>query len=354
MDPITQGLLGAAAAQAACGKSLGRRAAVVGFIGGTLADADVFLSAWSDPAHPQELHRHFTHALAFIPVGGLIAATPFFVKRWYRDRARAVLWAATLAYATHGLLDCMTSYGTHWLWPFTDARSSWDVISIIDPVFTGVLLVALMAAMILKRSKPAAVGLMMVCAYLGWGVIQHARASAAIARVAAYRGHGVERIRAMPTLGNLIVWRGLYVSHGSIYVVAVRTPVFAASTVREGGAAEVFVPRSLPASTPQRQHVVDVLERFNLFADGYLTKIYSGSNLIIADLRYSLDSAGLTPLWGIRLDPVDPDDPLAWGSFGVDRRRALRLLRDEVLGRREGFHPLPARLPIPPTDPPPR
>ena len=50
-----------------------RRAAFIGLVAGVLADADVFIRA-DDPLIVLEYHRHFTHALLFVPVGALIAA----------------------------------------------------------------------------------------------------------------------------------------------------------------------------------------------------------------------------------------------------------------------------------------
>ena len=36
---------------------------------------------------------------------------------------------------THGLIDACTSYGTLLYWPISHHRESWDIISIIDPIF---------------------------------------------------------------------------------------------------------------------------------------------------------------------------------------------------------------------------
>ena len=59
---------------------------------------------------------------------------------------RTWLYAA-LGFATHGLLDACTTYGTQLLWPFSDARIAWNVISIIDPLFTvPILLLVVFAA----------------------------------------------------------------------------------------------------------------------------------------------------------------------------------------------------------------
>jgi membrane-bound metal-dependent hydrolase YbcI (DUF457 family) len=42
----------------------------------------------------------------------------------------------SLGYATHAILDVATSYGTFLLWPFIEIRYSWNIISIVDPLFS--------------------------------------------------------------------------------------------------------------------------------------------------------------------------------------------------------------------------
>jgi inner membrane protein len=74
LDLLTQGLLGGVMALTATKKTEARSASVVGFAAAILADADVFISASNDPLLNLEFHRHFSHALIFIPVGALIAS----------------------------------------------------------------------------------------------------------------------------------------------------------------------------------------------------------------------------------------------------------------------------------------
>jgi len=90
VDPLTHALLGATAAQAALGSRLGRQAWMLGALGGVLPDADILIRSASDPLLAIEYHRHFTHALAFIPVGGIIAVSPWLLQQRHRpdDGAR--------------------------------------------------------------------------------------------------------------------------------------------------------------------------------------------------------------------------------------------------------------------------
>jgi membrane-bound metal-dependent hydrolase YbcI (DUF457 family) len=140
MDLLTHGLLGGLVAQTA-GRPQERRLAVgIGFLAALLADADILIRSASDPLLVLEYHRQFSHSLLFIPIGALIAsalAWPFVRRRL--PPARIYLYAI-LGYATAGLLDACTSYGTHLFWPFVDRPVSLSIIAVIDPLFTLILL----------------------------------------------------------------------------------------------------------------------------------------------------------------------------------------------------------------------
>jgi inner membrane protein len=308
MDPITQTILGATAALALARGGLGRRAAIPGAVGGEIPDIDLLLPG-SDPALPMEFHRHFTHALCFVPAGGLLAAAPLLLlPRWRRDW-KAVLAAATVGCATHGLLDSCTTYGTHLLWPFSHRRVAWDIVSIVDPVFTVVLATGLLWALCRRSAWPARAGLCLCLAWLGLGALQHGRAEAAQARVAAARGHEPLRGRVMPTLGNIIVWRSIYEAGGALHADAIRAGP-GPTTVREGEAIAVLRLQDLPPQSRASPRVLRVLWRFARFADGYVAPV-PGEPRVVGDMRYSRDAGGFAPLWGIEIDA----DGVTWASL---------------------------------------
>ena len=58
MDLVTQGITGAALAQAVAPARLGRQAALVGLCAGLLPDADALISSAADPLLQLEYHRH--------------------------------------------------------------------------------------------------------------------------------------------------------------------------------------------------------------------------------------------------------------------------------------------------------
>ena len=299
MDPISQGVLGVAAAQAVSQKPQARRAAFMGLVAGLAPDADVFITSATDPLLSLQFHRQFTHALAFIPVGALLVALflhPLVGRNALRFRTTYLFCLA--GYATHGLLDACTSYGTQLLWPFSDLRVAWNNISIIDPLFTVPILLLVILGTWRRSPVLARCALVWAVAYLMIGVVQRDRAAAIGHGVAATRGHVVERLSAKPTFANLLVWKIIYEAEGMFYVDAVRVGL--GSRHYPGDAiAKLDTDRDLPWLQPNSQQARDV-ERFRWFSGDYLA--LSGSNTI-TDIRYSVVPNEIEGLWGITLNP---------------------------------------------------
>ena len=328
MDPLTQGLVGAVAAQAVFGHKLGRPAGAIGLLGGMLADADVFLGSGDASGMHIVIHRHFTHSLAFIPVGALLAALPFLMVKRYRDQWKYLIGATLVAYATHGLLDACTAYGTLLLWPFSDRRIAFDLIAIIDPIFSGVLITGVIWAAVRASPIPARIVAALALVYMGLGFVQHHRAMSAQMALADNRGDVVLRGRVMPTLGNILVWRSVYETTGRLHGDAVRAGVFSGTTVREGGSVNLFRRHYHPAGRTDDGDVA----MFEWFADGY-TAYVPGHDNVIGDMRYSMDTAGFAPMWGIAIDPTQRDRPPTWVSISMDdRSHFLKRLWREVIG----------------------
>ena len=135
MDPVSQGVLGAAAAGAIARPKQVAAAGLLGALAGMAPDLDVLIRSSVDPLLFLEYHRQFTHSLAFIPIGAALCAALLypFARKWCRARDAYLYCLA--GFATHGLLDACTSYGTQLYWPFSHERVAWSVISIVDPLF---------------------------------------------------------------------------------------------------------------------------------------------------------------------------------------------------------------------------
>lgn len=306
MDLLTQGLLGAALAQAGAKRNEARVAAGAGFVAAILADADVLISSAQDPLLNIEFHRHFTHSLVFIPVGGLLAALILWPLLRRRLRFGRLLLFTLLGYATSGLLDACTSYGTHLLWPFDDTRIAWSIIAIIDPVFSLFLLLAVALGLRYCKPGPARVGLVLAGAYLLIGAWQHHRAYEIATGLAAERGHQAERVLVKPTMANLLLWRSVYQSADRFHIDAIRIGLFADNRIYPGTQARRFVPErdkpELVAGSPLSHDI----RRFLILSNDFVAEDPLRDNVLI-DVRYSMLPTRLAPLWGIdmNLDSTD-------------------------------------------------
>ncbi len=330
MDSITQGVLGAAAAQAALSRRMPRGAGLVGAVAGMAADLDIFIFSASDPTIGWTFHRHFTHSLIFIPVGALIAALPFLWMKQFRDYRLEVILASIVGYATHGLLDAFTSYGTQLLWPFSDLRVTWDWIGIVDPVYSFTLLAGVIWTARTKRPKAVRIALLLSSLYICFGGWQHHRAVEAQKQLAAMRGHQIEYSRVMPAPGWLLFWRSVYVTRGQLYADGIETRWFDSTLALEGGWADLTTLDDLPPAVQSNAEALRQFGVFKWFADGLIAPI-DGSANAYGDMRITAAVESLTPLWGLQFDPSS-GVAHRWNPPPSQRRELGRTIRSLVFG----------------------
>ena len=308
MDPLSQAGLGAVLPQSVLRhKNLGRLT-LCGVLAGLAPDLDIFITSDLDPLMFLVFHRQFTHALVFIPFGALVVAGCLFPFLRKSIEFRLIYLACILGYATHGLLDACTSYGTQLFWPFSDHRVAWNIVSVLDPALTLPLLLTVVAGLIWRRRWIPLLGIAWVIAYLLVGVIQSQRALDAGSQLASTRGHIPQRLTIKPSIANQLLWRSIYEHEDVFYVNAIRVGVTTDPMVCGMTAtAEVLdTEKHLPWLKPSQQ-LVDV-GRFSWFSQGYVSLDPKESNRII-DVRYSTVPNQLAALWGIELDEAaEPND----------------------------------------------
>ncbi|HUU95924.1 MAG TPA: metal-dependent hydrolase [Phycisphaerae bacterium] len=339
MDTPTQGILGAVVAQAICGRKLPRSAWLIGMAGGIAADLDLLIRTSSDLLGGLTYHRHFAHAVPFIPLGALLVALPFVFWPAFRGKRWWVLAASGLAYATHGLLDACTSWGTLLWWPFSEARVAWDIIGIIAPVFTVVLLVGLVWSVLARRRRVASAALGIGLLYLGLGFVQHQRAAGVQCQLAQMRGQRIERGRVLPSPLNLILWRSIYEADGQLYADSIRVPFFGGATVWMGTSTPRVTLEDLEAEVPLDASVRAAFERFSWFADGY-TAYDASAPGVVGDMRYGLRPDEFVSMWGLQL-PERGRGGKAKFMHMPAHREGLSRLWPRLLGRDPQFKPLP-------------
>lgn len=350
MDPLTHALLGAATAHALVGSRQNCRIWMVGALGGILPDADILISSVSDPLLAIEYHRHFTHSFVFIPLGGLIAGLPWLMQTWLMQKKQrlnswAILAAATIGYATHGLLDACTNYGTHLLWPFSTDRTAWHWITTIGPLLTLTLLVGLIFSTLRHSRLPAVAALILSLAYIGNAAVQREHALAAQQPIAASREHPITRANMFPTVGNPFIWRSVYQSGNMLYTDRIRIMGNSTPLWKEGSAVALLRERDLPPDIYQDARLLRDFARFNYFSDGWVARA-TGDSSIIGDARYSLRTDIFEPIWGVRFKSGTPM-PTEWVDRTAQNRVPLRLLWDEINGNSPGYRAIPSSISVP-------
>jgi inner membrane protein len=333
MDPLTQASIGAAAATIVCRKAETRQALLLGALAGAAPDLDVLIRSETDPLLSLQYHRHFTHALLIAPLIGLLVAALFKGLFFWKDYPyRRLALFGMMGALTHGLIDACTSYGTLLYWPISHHRESWDIISIIDPIFTLPLVLLTVITFVFRRPRFAQFAVVLCLLYLSLGIYQRGQATQLAAQLAEERGHRPEELSVRPSLANILLWRIVYRAGDQYYVDAVRTTPFSEPKQYPGSVVDAFSEASAQMIAPEGSVLADDIERFRFFSQGYLYRYLDEAN-VVADLRYAMFPDSIKPLWGIRMNPATPEvhvsmeyfrDP-SQGSFD----RLWRMIRGE-------------------------
>jgi inner membrane protein len=327
-------LLGGVLAQSVAHKDEKKLAAFAGVASGLLADADILISSSSDPLLTIEYHRHFTHSLVFIPIGAAIAWLLLWALLSRRIAAGRLYLFCLLGYSMSGVLDACTSYGTHLLWPFSDERVSFNIISIIDPLFTFILFVTLVWGLRSAGRRVVFTGLLLGAAYLSLGFVQLQRAGSVAQDLAKSRGHVVSQHVVKPTLANLVLWRSIYIEGDQIYVDAVRVG-FGEPQVYAGGSVKRFdIQRDLPG-LDAASILHDDIQRFMAFSGGFVAvdALESGQPNVLGDIRYSMLPNSTRPLWGIVIAPDRPGQHADYRFFRDASKAIRQTFIDMVVGK---------------------
>ena len=275
---------------------------IVGFLAGMFPDIDIFFRSNHDPLLFLEFHRQFTHSLIFIPLGSLIFTLIFyglffklipfgFLKTWL---------FATMGYATHGLLDACTSYGTQLLWPFSNERISWNNISIIDPLFTIPVLILLVLSLIKRKSFWSKIALGWALIYLIIGFIQNHRAEQVAKEIFTERNHRPEIISVKPSFGNLILWKIIYQHNDYFYIDAVN--IGPKQEIFKGQKIKKFNKSDLTYINELRDIQKKDIDRFLWFSQDFVA-VNPQNEYELLDIRYSNLPNEIGGLWGIHLSP---------------------------------------------------
>jgi len=336
MDILTQGLLGSALSQSIANRNETRLATGIGFLSGLIADADVFISSSLDPLLTIEYHRHFTHSIVFIPFGALFAALLLWPFTKNKLDFRRLYLFCLMGCSLSGFIDTCTSYGTYLLWPFSDERLAFRIISIVDPVFTAMLIIAVIWAWLKYRSKIAHVGLALCGIYLLSGSLQLYRVTEAAEELAESRGHVVDYLIVKPTFGNILLWRSTYISNEHIFIDAVRSGLVK-TMIYPGESIELFIPERDASNIPDDSVLYQDILRFKKLSEGYIA-IDPRYDNVLGDMRFGMLPNNSRSMWGITLDYSKPDKHADYDFFRENTSNVRSIFWSMLTGKYNKTH----------------
>ncbi len=292
-------------------------------------DLDVLIRSSTDSLLAIEYHRHFTHSLAFVPIGATIALLPWLLRRDVRSHLQLAWLISALGYATHAPLDCATTYGTQYFWPFSNYRVSLSWVSVVDPLYTLPLLALTITSAVRKKKRLAQLGLGLSVAYLCLGAVQKQRVLSLQRDLIMARGQRATRRDAFTTFMNQVTWRSLYEADGRVYVDQIRVPYVGTSCFKKG--------TSVPMAEPIPNELGPVATRghrlIRWFSSEWVSRDENDPNFVF-DLRYSFQPYTADPFWGVQID--EKRDRAEWVQTRAERRIGVDSMIDLIFTNPSG------------------
>jgi inner membrane protein len=205
MDTVTHGLTGWLISRAIPMDRGGREATAAVVVGSLLPDADNVTSLLGSEMYLR-LHRGVSHGFPGIAVTSLLVALLLYRFGKWKDIKKLYL-LVFLGQLSHIALDLLNSYGTQIFQPFSDARVSFDILFVVDLVFTGIIVAGLLLSR--HRAAPAQAAMVVLCVYVGFATFLHLRVEGAVRSAAEQHGVRVVSSSALPRLPEVDVGDGL-------------------------------------------------------------------------------------------------------------------------------------------------
>jgi inner membrane protein len=209
MDTVSHGIAGSVFSRTLTDRPTARAALVLGLVGAMLPDADMFFL--NTRMEYLRGHRGWTHTLLLLPVFALLLAVLIRLIYRYASHARlsTLFGFAALGIATHIAFDWVTSFGIMFLIPFSRHRFALDWVFILDPYFTAIVSVSLLATTIFrpKGRLLSSLGALVLVAYIALCAIMHSRALAIWKRMDAPPDGA--KVAVLPQFLSPFRWLGL-------------------------------------------------------------------------------------------------------------------------------------------------
>ncbi|HEY3347656.1 MAG TPA: metal-dependent hydrolase [Nitrospirota bacterium] len=201
MDSITHIVTGAVIAGPVKDK-LGWAGAAAVLAGSLAPDADLWLYFLGSDTY-LKYHRVAANSLVGMMLVPLLVAWVVRKVSGFPD-IKPIYLLVLSAYLVHVFMDLTNSYGSKLLWPFSQKWQSLDIVFIVDPWISGLLLISL--ALMLLKVKPMPVAVvcfsLLIC-YWGLRYTAHERA------LGHFRAENIDAVRvgAFPAPIDPFKWR---------------------------------------------------------------------------------------------------------------------------------------------------
>ena len=284
MDSITHIVLGACIGEVIAGKKLGRKAMLFGAIGNSLPDIDIVGSLWLDTASDLLFHRGITHSFLFVALMGPLLG--WLSKRWDRRSDMSLkhwIFFWTLEILVHLIIDSFTAYGTGWFEPFSQARVSFNLVFVLDPLFSLGPLIGAIVLLFLKQTSRrrvawAAAGIALCGLYTGINLVNKTVVDGIARKAFAAKSIRPQKYFTTPTPINNVLWYVVAVTDSGYYLG------YRSMLDMKEGIDLRFVPRrdSLLRLATERK----TLENLLRFSQGYYTLELQRDSLVFSDMRF--------------------------------------------------------------------
>lgn len=196
MDPVTHVLVGITIANfSGSSSSWLNPATVASIVGSLLPDADIVFQLGGDVLYLKH-HRGFSHSLVGLSL--LSVSAGLFLHQAYNFTPIHVLLLWTfLGCLSHLVIDVLNSYGAQILWPFKRRKFSCGLLTLFDPVITGLLLGGLWGSWLSVRSVSG-----LVLGYVGFRVVMREMVRTALKQAYAPGA----KIAVFPSQLGLLCW----------------------------------------------------------------------------------------------------------------------------------------------------
>jgi len=223
MDALTHGIAGVVIARATFEPSLGKWATITAVAVSLLPDVD-FLLKFINKRLYIKYHRSFANSLfCLVPLSLFLG---FIFNRICGLHSFPSFTALTfITLGSHVFFDTLNPFGTMIFTPFSNYRFSWDVVYIVDPIFTSLLLFPLIVSYIQPQySRLICIGsLVSLSFYITLRFINHARARRYNQQYIRDKGLKASRFASLPTHFSPFRWWNLIETEDYIYKAGIST-----------------------------------------------------------------------------------------------------------------------------------